>query len=233
MKSRKFRKITGNVLVNKGLEIAGLLFAFGVATTSTAYADGSDPNPSADLPAGKQLVDQVCSGCHGPNGNSIVPNIPKIAGQHRDYLVKQLVEFAKPAEDKTARNNAVMSGIASSLTPADRRNVAAWLSTQKMSPGLPAKDKAEWEAGQRLFRTGSPVEAVPACAGCHNPDGEGLPARYPKLAGQNADYLDAQLRAFRNGTRHNNKTMQQIAFRLSNPNIKALVAYLSSMGAQR
>ncbi len=229
MKSMKFKKIPASPRA----VVSGLAFVAAVAIAPAAIAQGGGAaSPAVDPQAGKQLVDQVCSGCHGPGGNSTVPNIPKIAGQHRDYLIKQLADFAKPPEDKSSRNNAIMSGIASSLTPADRRNVAAWLSTQKMSPGAPVTDKAEWEVGQRLFRTGSPREAVPACAGCHGPNGDGLPARYPKLAGQNADYIDAQLRAFRDGTRHNNEAMQQIAFRLSGPNIKALVTYISSLPSQ-
>ncbi len=232
MKSMKFRKIPANARATVRATVPGLLFAVGAAIAPAAIAASGAANPAADPQAGKQLVDQVCSGCHGPDGNSTVPNIPKIAGQHRDYLVKQLVDFAKPPEDQSSRSNAIMSGIASSLTPTDRRNVAAWLSGQKMSPGAPTTDKAEWEIGQRLFRAGSPTEAVPACAGCHGPGGDGLPARYPRLGGQNADYLDAQLRAFRDGTRHNNEAMQQIAFRLSGPNIKALVTYISSLPSQ-
>ncbi len=232
MKSMKFRKNPASARAAIRAAVPCLVFAAGAAIAPAAIAQGGAANPAVDPQAGKQLVDQVCSGCHGPGGNSTVPNIPKIAGQHRDYLVKQLVDFAKPPEDKTSRSNAIMSGIASSLTPTDRRNVATWLAEQKMSPGAPAADKAEWEIGQRLYRTGNATEAVPACAGCHGPNGDGLPARYPRLAGQNADYVDAQLRAFRDGTRHNNEAMQQIAFRLSDPNIKALVTYISSLQSQ-
>jgi len=192
--------------------------------TSTAGAQ-------ADPSKGKQIAATVCAGCHNPDGNSVVPGNPKLAGQSPEYLVKQLTDLAKPPEDKSARENPVMGGFAAMLSPADREDVAAWFSSQKTSAGIRGEPKAAAD-GARLYRTGLAEKAVPACAGCHGPEGHGLPARFPRIGGQHSEYLENQLRAFREGSRHNNEVMYQIAFRLSDPEIKALATYIAGLGAQ-
>ena len=122
-------------------------------------------------------------------------------------------------------------GFAGALSPEDRRDVAAWFSSQLPTPGAAGGPDAE-KLGQRLYRSGQTDKAIPACAGCHGPSGAGLPVLYPRIGGQHGDYLEAQLRAFREGTRHNNEPMAQIAFRLSDPEIKALADYISGLAAQ-
>jgi cytochrome c553 len=209
-----------------------------LAAAPLAARGAEAQEPRGDAAKGKVIAAEVCAPCHGADGNSVISANPKLAGQSAGYLVKQLTELAKDPADKTARESPVMSGIASTLSPADRANVAAWFSSQApWTPGTPgtpgtAGDKDAVAAGQRIFRAGIPVKSVPACAGCHGPGGNGLPVLYPRISGQHGDYVEAQLRAFRDGTRHNNEPMEQIAFRLSDPEIKALVAFVAGLHAQ-
>jgi cytochrome c553 len=190
------------------------------------------PEPRPDVAKGKGIAADVCAPCHNADGNSVITTNPKLAGQNADYLVKELVDLAKPSTEKTARENPVMSGIASTLSPEDRRNVAAWFSSQAPWAAAGANDKDTVRMGQRLYRAGLPEKAVPACAGCHGPAGNGLPVLYPRIGGQHSDYIEAQLRAFRDGTRHNNDPMGQIAFRLSDPEIKALADFVAGLRTQ-
>jgi cytochrome c553 len=213
--------------------LQSILALLAFAGSSLAFAaDSAPPVGPADVAKGKEVASTVCAGCHNADGNSTTPTFPKLAGQSADYIVKQLIEFSIPATQKNARDNAIMSGMAATLTPQDRINVAAWFASQPAwTPGA-ASDKLSARDGQRLFRAGYPPKAVPACAGCHGPTGNGLPARFPRLGGQHADYIEAQLRAFRDGSRHNNEVMEQIAFRLSDPEIKALSQFIAGLRSQ-
>ncbi len=212
-----------------------LMAVLGTTCAAGAGAAGAGaPAPSPvhpDAAKGRQLASQVCAPCHNADGNSVIPSNPKLAGQSAEYLVKQLTDLAKPPGDKTGRENPVMSGFAATLSPADRQNVAAWFSSQIPAPGVASVSEAA-EQGQRLFRAGLPEKAVPACAGCHGPSGDGLPVRFPRIGGQHSEYIEAQLRSFREGSRRNNEPMAQIAFRLSDPEIKALAAFVSGLRAQ-
>jgi cytochrome c553 len=202
-----------------------------IAAAGAAQAGDAAP-ARGDAAKGKAIAADVCAPCHNADGNSVIPANPKLAGQGAAYLVKELTDLAKPTTDKTARENPVMGAIASTLSPEDRLNVAAWFSGQ--SPWVPASasDKESALMGQRLYRAGLPGKAVPACAGCHGPTGNGLPVMFPRIGGQHSDYIEAQLRAFRDGTRHNNEIMEQIAFRLSDPEIKALADFVAGLHAQ-
>ena len=206
------------------LGAAGVVLAAATASSGTAV-------PRPDAAKGKQIAAQVCAACHGADGNSTVSTNPKLAGQSPEYLVKQLTDLAKPSGDKTGRESPVMSGFAASLSAADRQNVAAWFASQASTPASAGGPDAA-QLGERLYRAGLPAKAVPACAGCHGPAGNGLPALYPKVSGQHSDYVEAQLRAFRDGSRHNSEAMEQIAFRLSDPEIKALADFVAGLRAQ-
>ena len=212
------------------LPAARLWFAAALSALA-ALAHGATAPDRGDPAKGKKIAAEVCAPCHNADGNSVIPTNPKLAGQHAAYLVKQLTDLAKSADDKTARENPVMSGFAGMLSPADRENVAAWFSSQTPAPGKASSPEAV-RVGQRLFKAGVPEKAVPACAGCHGPAGAGLPVLYPRIGGQHGDYVEAQLHAFREGTRRNNTAMWQIAFRLSDPEIKALAEYVSGLRAQ-
>jgi len=195
-------------------------------------ASGPTTTLHPDAAKGKQMAAEVCAPCHNADGNSVISTNPKLAGQGAEYIVKQLTDLAKPPGDKTGRENPVMGGFAGMLTPQDRLNVAAWFSSRTPSPAVPAKVSDSEQLGQRLYRAGLPEKAVPACAGCHGPSGDGLPVRIPRIGGQHSDYIEAQLRAFREGSRRNNEAMWQIAFRLSDPEIKALAEFIAGLRAQ-
>jgi cytochrome c553 len=168
-----------------------------------------------------------CFGCHGAGGNSTVTVNPKLAQQHAAYIEKQLHEFKSGK-----RANAVMSGMAAPLSDADIRNVAAYLHAQKAEPGF-AKDRDLVAMGERIYRGGVPDRQIPACAGCHAPNGAGIPDQYPRLAGQHADYVAAQLSAFRDTDpkvgRKNSLPMNQVAAKLNDREIKAVSDYIAGL----
>jgi cytochrome c553 len=182
----------------------------------------------ADLKRGQEVASQICSACHGADGNSTIAANPKLTGQSAEYLLKQLNDYAKPATDKSARVNAIMGGIVAGLSPADRVHVATFYASQAHKPGE-ARNKETLLLGQRIYRAGLPDKAVPACSGCHSPNGAGLPVQYPRLGGQHAEYNEAQLKAFAEGTRRNNLAMSQLAGRLSDAEMKAVSDYLAGL----
>jgi len=184
--------------------------------------------PATDPAKGQQIAGQVCAACHAADGNSTIATNPRLAGQSAEYLVKQLTDLAKPSGDKTGRENPVMGAFAMSLSDIDRRNVAAYFSAQAPKPAV-ARDKESADLGQKIYRTGIAEKAVPACAGCHGPVGAGLPVLYPRIGGQYAEYVAAQLKAFREGSRRNNLAMQQIAFRMSDPEIGAVADFAAGL----
>ena len=164
-----------------------------------------------------------CSGCHGADGNSGTPANPKLAQQHPEYLVKQLQDYKSGK-----RANAIMSGIAAGLTEDDMKNIAFWVTTNKAKPGT-ATDKELVALGERIYRGGIQERQITACAGCHSPNGAGIPAQYPRLGGQHAEYTVSQLTQFRDGIRKNNLIMTQAASRLNDREIKALADYIAGL----
>lgn len=197
-----------------------LLLAAGAATlTFSVQAQSAKP----DLAKGAASYGQVCVACHAADGNSTIVENPKLAQQHPEYLVKQLKEFK---EGK--RENAVMLGFASALSEDDMRNIAAWLASQKSTPGF-ATNKDTVRLGERIYRGGIADRQIAACAGCHSPNGAGIPAQYPRLAGQHATYTEAQLKAFRDGARHNNAQMTGVAAKMNDREIKAVADYIAGL----
>jgi cytochrome c553 len=176
-----------------------------------------------DLVKGEASFAAVCAACHGADGNSAVPANPKLAQQHPEYLVKQLQEYKSGK-----RANAIMSGFASTLSDADMKNIAYWVTAKASKPGF-AKDKELVLLGERIYRGGIADRQVPACAGCHSPNGAGIPAQYPRLGGQHADYAVAQLTGFRDGTRKNNLQMTQVAAKMNDREIKAVADYIAGL----
>lgn len=177
----------------------------------------------ADLAKGAASYAQVCVACHAADGNSALAENPKLAQQHPEYLIKQLKEFK---EGK--RVNALMQGFAATLSPEDMRNISFWLAEQKITPGF-ATNKDTIRLGERIYRGGISDRQIPACAGCHSPNGAGIPAQYPRLAGQHAAYTEAQLKAFRDGTRHNNAQMTGVAAKMNDREIKAVSDYIAGL----
>ncbi|WP_323121882.1 c-type cytochrome [Burkholderia alba] len=190
-------------------------------------ADAAKP----DLDRGKAIAGQVCASCHGVDGNSATGAFPKLAGQHPEYLVKQLNDFkTQPGAKGPVRHNAVMVGFAGALNEQDMRNVAAYYGSQTAKPGT-ARNAATVPVGQKIYRGGIAEKGVPACASCHGPTGQGIPIQYPRLSGQWADYTVAQLTAFQQGAgaRNNNEPMHQIASRLSDSEVKAVADYIAGL----
>lgn len=176
-----------------------------------------------DPAQGQARFAAVCAACHGADGNSGVPANPKLARQHPEYLVKQLQEFKSGK-----RPSPIMQGFASQLSDADMKNIASWVGSQKAKPGF-AKDKELVTLGERIYRGGIADRQVAACAGCHSPNGAGIPSQFPRLSGQHADYTTAQLVAFRDGVRKNSLEMAQVATRLNDREIKAVADYIAGL----
>jgi cbb3-type cytochrome c oxidase subunit III len=198
-----------------------VLSAFCLA--SFALASDAPKAAKPDVAAGEAKYTAMCAACHGADGNSGSPENPKLAGQHADYLAKQLSEFKSGK-----RANAIMSGMAAALSDEDMKNVAAWLSAQKPKAGF-AKDKETIALGERIYRGGVADRQIAACAGCHSPTGAGIPAQYPRLSGQHAQYSATQLTAFRDGVRKNSTQMSQIAAKLNDREIKAVADYMAGL----
>ena len=153
----------------------------------------------------------------------MIPANPKIEQQHPEYLVKQLQEFKSGK-----RNNAIMLGMASSLSDQDMKNVAAWFGTQKPK-AREAQDPKTMEAGRAIYRTGIASAKVPACMACHGPAGNGMPSQYPRVGSQFGSYIEAQMLAFKKGERANNPIMTDIAKRMSDNDIKTVSNYISGL----
>ena len=191
-------------------------------------AHANTPKPEAkmskpDLARGDASYGAVCATCHGADGNSGTPAYPKLSQQHPEYLIKQLQEFKSGK-----RNSAVMQGFAATLSDEDMKNIAYWVTAKKGKPGF-AKEKELVGLGERIYRGGIADRQVPACAGCHSPNGAGIPSQYPRLSGQHAEYSVAQLVAFRDGVRKNSLQMTQIAAKMNDREIKAVSDYIAGL----
>jgi len=184
----------------------------------------SQATAAGDAAAGK-AASATCAGCHGPDGNSVNPEWPKLAGQGAPYLVKQLHNF-KDGD----RKNATMAPMAMGLSDQDMENLAAYFSDQAMSQG--AADKSLVELGEKIYRGGNAASGVAACIGCHGPNGAGNPAaKFPRLAGQHAKYVENQLHAFKSGERNNDagKMMRNIAGKMTDKEIQAVASYVQGL----
>ena len=206
--------------------------AMALLLAATFHANAADKAPAkADPAAAKPIAESVCIGCHGADGNSPAAPNPNLAGQHAAYIAKQLANFKAGDDGKPAvRDNAIMAGMVAALSPEDMRNLAAYFSQQKLKPAE-AKDEKLVAEGQKLWRKGDFEKGIPACAGCHGPAGAGLPAQYPALAGQYAEYTLDQLMKFRSGERANDpeKMMRMIAAKLSDQQMKAVSEYAAGL----
>ena len=189
-----------------------------VSLASVAQAAGN-------AAAGEKIVTGVCAACHGIDGNSVISTNPKLAQQHPEYIAKQLANF-KSGE----RKNAVMSGMAATLSAEDMANVAAYFSAQKAKVGS-AKTNTAGSLGEKIYRGGIASVGVPACASCHGAAGAGIPVQYPRLSGQHADYVVAQLKAFHDGERANDaaKVMRMISAKLSDAEMAAVADYIQGL----
>jgi cytochrome c553 len=208
------------------LSTAASAAALALTLASGMGTAADKPAAKVDLARGSQIASQVCVACHSADGNSAAAANPKLAGQHPEYLAKQLANFK---ENKT-RKNPVMMGFATALTPEDMANVAAYYATQKPKDGA-ARNAATVKLGEKIYRGGVADKGIAACASCHGPAGAGIPAQYPRVAGQWADYTKAQLMAFRAGERQNDpqSMMRGVAAKLSDNEIAAVADYIAGL----
>jgi len=212
----QFSHLMKLILVKVGL-IISISFSFSASATEEA----SSSTAAADKAAG--TVKAVCSACHGVDGNSVITLNPKLAAQHPDYLIKQLIEFKSGK-----RANAVMTGMASGLSEDDMKGLALYFTNQTLKLGA-AKTNGKGSLGERIYRGGIVATSVPACAGCHGANGSGLPKQFPRLGGQQADYVQAQLKTFRTGERANAPMMMAIATKMTDIEIAAVSDYIQGL----
>lgn len=199
-------------------KIVAALALVALGWNSAAMAAGS-------VEAG-QAKSATCMACHGPDGNSVNPEWPSLAGQHASYIIKQIKHF-KSGE----RQNPLMTPMAMMLSDQDAEDLAAFYAAQTPRPSGEA-EPSKVKVGERLFRGGNAATGVAACAACHGPTGRGIPgAAFPAVAGQHATYTAAQLRAYKSGARASdpNSMMRAIAAKLSEEEIDAVASYLQGM----
>jgi cytochrome c553 len=203
-----------------------------LALTGAAFAAEATPAAAKpDAAKGGSLYESgdnarsipACVACHGAAGNSTIATNPKLSGQIGAYVQKQLVDFTTPN-----RQNPIMTSIAKALTDDDKRNLAAYLAAQQPKAGA-ARNKDTVELGRKIYRGGIADRGVAACASCHGATGSGIPAQYPRLAGQHQDYTYAQLQNFKTGTRNNSPQMSTLAKRLSDEEMKAVADYVAGL----
>jgi cytochrome c553 len=202
-----------------------------LATMLAALAAvAAEPPFKGDAVKAQAIVNRVCVACHAADGNSQIAINPKLAGQIPEYLHKQLLNFKAAGGKKAERNNPVMAGMVAGLSPEDMRNLAAYFAGQVAKPGA-AKSKDLVVLGQKIYRGGIAGKGVAACASCHGPNGAGMPSQYPRLSGQYAEYVEAQLKAFRSGERANdpNGSMRTLADKLSDREIQAVADYVAGL----
>ena len=186
--------------------------------------------PKADAARGQAIASTVCVACHGSDGNSPLAVNPKLAGQHPEYLFKQMKNFKAADGKQPERVNAIMNGMIAAYDEGQMRDLAAYFAAQAQK-GEMAKHRETVELGQKLFRGGDQSKGLPACAGCHGPTGAGIPAQYPRIGGQYQEYLEAQLKSFREGARANdaNKMMRTIALKMTDAEIRAVTDYIAGL----
>jgi len=218
----------------------GTLAASAVWLAASASAQGLSAPDAArgatlynDGDAARGII--ACMTCHGAAGNSTIPVNPNLAAQPHEYLIQQLHGFQSKDGAKPVRNGAegaptVMGPMASALSDEDIRDLAFYLTQQALNleTAATATQEATMERGQKIWRAGLPERRVPACAGCHAPNGAGIPAQYPRLAGQFPGYIAEQLRLFRSGDRAND-VMHDIADRLNDADIAAVADYAAGL----
>ncbi|HSX20600.1 MAG TPA: c-type cytochrome [Gammaproteobacteria bacterium] len=204
----------------------GLIFILSIALP--VYAQNEDARTLRGNPIAGKTKSAVCVACHNLDGNSTTPAWPKIAGLAEEYIVQQLLDFQKG--EKGPRYEPTMYGITQPLSAQDIADLAAFYATQTMTVG--AADPSKVALGQIIYRGGNLTSGVPACLACHGPTGAGnYLANFPRLGGQNSDYIIAQLNKFRNNQRSNdaNNIMRDIAGMMTDKEIEAVASYVAGL----
>lgn len=228
MVHKRLRVLENALRASLSVALLSSAMVVGISTSAMA-ADPLATKKPVDIAKGKAAAAAVCAGCHMPDGNSLIAQNPILAGQHAAYIEKQLVNFRlKPGAKAPERNNAIMQAFATMLSEEDMRNLGAFYASQTPKSASP-KRKELVAAGERIYRAGVPEKGLPACAGCHGPGAAGIPAQYPRLAGQHPEYTEATLNAFRGGQRKNSSQMTTIASKMSDAEVAAVSEYVASL----
>ena len=193
------------------------------ATEAVKNETAKTPTRAESMARGQQIAGAVCVACHGLDGMSAVSSNPNIAGMPEQYIAKQLEHFKSGK-----RKNAIMQGMVANLSVSDMKALGQYYFAQRTKPNAMARDKALADAGQKIYRAGIPEQKVPACSGCHGGAGAGIPAIYPRLAGQWPEYTLAALKNFSAGDRENTQ-MQAISGRMREKDMQAVAEYIAGM----
>jgi cytochrome c553 len=185
----------------------------------------SGPLFAAAPPDVSKTVKEVCAACHTETGNSVAPPFPRLSGMNSEYLAKQLRDIASGT-----RKSEIMAPIVSKLQRTEIEPLAIYFSSQARTPAV-VSNPALVAQGQVIFNNGIQASGVPACAGCHQPNGAGVAPRFPMLASQNADYVASQLQNFKSGARANDYglLMRSVAGRMTDQEMQAVAQYVASM----
>ena len=207
------------------------ILALVLLTGATFSAQAETAPAKGDAAKAQTIANQVCAACHAADGNSVAPANPKLAGQPAEYITKQLQNFKAGVQDPNkegVRKSPVMGAMVASLSAEDMLNLGAYYASKSIKAGTA---KAPYAAGQKVYRGGNAATGVPACAACHGPAGAGLPSQFPRLGGQHANYILAQLKAFRSGERSNDagNMMRNIANKMSDQEMQAVANYASGL----
>lgn len=195
-----------------------------IATATLGFSTAHAQDESGDIARGQQLA-MTCAACHGADGNSPLPEWPKLAGMGERYIIEQIRHF-----QTGERQDPLMTPQAQALSEQDMRDVAAYYATQRMQPG--GADETLAEFGESIYRGGIMDKGVAACMACHGPAGDGIPAAgFPRIGGQHAVYVATQLQAYRAGERATdpNRMMRDVAERLSDEEIRAVSSYVEGL----
>jgi cytochrome c553 len=206
------------------------LIAAALASACISAAAYGQVAVKGDPAKAQQLVTTVCAACHGPDGNSAIPANPSIAGQHPEYVFKQLANFKAEAGKPAERPSPVMTAMVANLSRDDMANLAAYFASQEAKP-REARNAELVKLGQTIYRGGVINRGIAACASCHGANGAGVPAQFPRVGGQHAQYTSDQLKAFRAGARANdpNRMMRTIALKLTDREIDAVSQYIQGL----
>ena len=225
-------KAVSNLVMFIALLLSNQIHAENSAETATPTKNTIMPSDFefGDPNKGKKIASKVCAGCHNADGNSIIPSNPILAGQHPEYITKQLLNFKSQDNNPPERKSQVMAAMVAPLSTEDMKNLGAYYAQQEPTPGA-AKNKELAEQGEKIYRGGIIESGLPACSGCHSPNGSGIPPHYPRLAGQHAVYTVAQLRAFRTEQRANdtNNVMREIVSRMSEKEMEAVSEFIRGL----
>ncbi len=204
------------------MRVSVFVLMFLTGFTVTSYANEVKEDASG-MNEAVQTAETICAACHGKDGNSAISLNPKLAGQHQEYLLKQLKNFKSGS-----RANVVMSGMVANLTEDDMKSLADYYAGQQLNLGK-AKTNGAGSLGEEIYRGGIAATGVPACAACHGANGQGIPKRYPRLAGQHADYTQQQIKIFRTGERDNAPMMKTIATKMTDAEMAAVADYIQGL----